>query len=284
MKFQGLMSVLAVSATLLLSGCGKPPACGDDATLKTVREVITEQLQKELKVQSKNDPDGWVQKFIGSVRVKLSRIVSEGYNDGAKKQLCSASLSVSSLAGEVGELPVKYSTQTTEDKGAPFMIAVDGAMPIVNEVVVRGDAYYRSNRWSGDWTGTYSCKGIDGEQSGAQGPFSQQVTLVVKETEGHMQRTAAGGGYEKIGGNFVVDPEGKVTIELGGPGQNSPTDRWIAEFSGPVSGSRVSVEGVIRLMKSYPSEPERVIRRCQLDLRQVQRATVGTGSTAPLKN
>ena len=284
MKFQGLMSVLAVSATLLLSGCDKPPACGDDATLKTVREVITEQLQKELKVQSKNDPDGWVQKFIGSVQVKLSRIVSEGYKEDAKKQLCSASLSVSSLAGEVGELPVKYSTQTTEDKGASFMIAMDGAMPIVDEVMARGDAYYRSNRWNGDWVGTYSCQGIDGQQTGPQGPFRQRVTLVVKGTEGHMQRTAAGGGYEKVGGNFVIDAEGQVTIELGGPGQNSPLDRWVAEFAGPVDGNRLQVPGVIRLSKSSPNEQEQVLRRCELELTLLKGAAAKISSETMLKN
>lgn len=263
---RAIPAVIGAMVMAILSGCSKPPACGDDATLKLAQELVTESVTAGLGTYAKDDPDGWMRKYLGSLKMDLTRIVSEGYQADAKKQSCRAAMKLKSLSGETQEVSVAYATQMTEDRDAQFVIEVNGAVPLVKAMQEQAREYYQANRWAGEWSGTYTCGGIRQAQEGPQGPFVQRVTLTVKGNEGHMERTTQGGGYEKLGGNFVLDGQGNTKLEIAGPGQNTPSDQWVAEFEGPVEGNRARAAGVIRFRKSYPREPEVVLRECKLDL------------------
>jgi branched-chain amino acid transport system substrate-binding protein len=262
-----LLGTLACLSLVLLVACAKPPSCGDAETLDLAHALLIKDVTKELGTIAKDDPDGWMRKYLDSVKTEFSSIVSEGYNSDAKKQSCRAVLKVSSVSGEVAsDVNLDYDTQLTEDKDSRFNLGMIGLQPPTQLLAEQARSYYNAHRWTGEWRGTYTCQGIDGAESGPQGPFKQQVALVVKGDEGHMERTTQGGGIEKMGGNFMPDKNGDIRLSMGGPGENSLEDKWIAEFEGLVQGDRANIGGVIRLGKNSPQDEPRVLRECELDL------------------
>lgn len=265
--------VTAAAATLALAGCGKPPACGDDSTLGLLRSIVMDNVQKGLNTFEKDDPSGILAEFKRSIKITFSQIVSEGYKEDAKKQMCSARLRFQDMSKEGDEVRIEYSSQLTEDKDHSFAVQVKGAEPAMAALLMDAREHYTSNRWAGQWAGTYKCAGIDGATESPQAGFSQDVVLNVKADEANMQRSTRGGGYEKVGGNFLPNPDDSFTLELGGLGQNSPTDKWIAEFAGPVRGNKWAIDGRLRLVKTNSWDEDRILRNCKLELKKVETRT-----------
>jgi hypothetical protein len=204
-----------------------------------------------------DDPDGWLQKFYDGLKVQFTGVVSEGYKEDAKKQLCKGTMTISSVTGETVERSVEYATQKTEDKeSGGFLVEIQNAQPFVLNLSGQAINYYQANRWTGTWNGTYSCNGIKGATDGPQGPFSMPVSMVVEGSKAKLERTTKGGGFEKLVGDFGIDS----LLRIGGTGENTPDDRWNTSFSGTVTGKKVAADGAIRLQDGS------VLRECKLDL------------------
>ena len=250
---------LTLTPSLVLMACSsKPPGCSDEQTLKTAKDLLLENIGKIVTGDKKpDDPDGWLQKFYDGMKVQITNVVSDGYKEDAKKQLCKGTMTITSVTGEVAEREVEYSTQKTEDKAAGnFLLEIQNAQPFVMNMAGHAINYYQANRWAGTWNGTYSCSGLKGATDGPQGPFSLPVSMVAEGDKVKLERTTRVGGFEKLAGNFGFN----ASLRLEGTGENTPEDRWNTSFTGTAEGKKVTADGAIRLQDGS------VLRQCQLEL------------------
>jgi hypothetical protein len=248
---------LVLLPSFALVACGnKPPGCADAQTLNTAKGILVNNINKLLTTgeQKPDDPDGWLEKFNDGMQVQINSIVSEGYKEDAKKQMCKGTMIVTAISGETAEREVEYATQATEDKHGGFLLEIENFTPFVQTMAGHAARYYLANRWSGNWGGMYSCNGIQGSVDGPQGPFALPVTMVVSGNHAKLERTTVGGGIEKLAG--TIDG----TFQLSGSGENTPEDRWNTIFNVKVAGKKATAEGVIRLTDGT------VLRQCQIDL------------------
>ena len=258
----------------MLGACNKkPPACADEQTVKTAKNILVGEAAKLLDAFP-DDPDGLIKKFIAGLKVEITEVVNEGYKEDAKKQLCQGKITVTTIEEQKAEQKMAYATQTTEDKDGGFLLEIEGAAPLSDGMQESAARYYLKNRWAGVWSGTYACSGLDGPTEPHQGAFSQPVSLVVDgstritrrnnngvvvggETEAMLERTTQGGGIEKLTGVF-----GAGGLRLSGRGENTPDDQWETSFEGKVNGKNAVADGVIRLRTGM------VLRQCHLELTQ----------------
>ena len=257
-----LGALLTVATLALLQGCAqKPPACGDAETVQTIQRLLIEHTQ-ELMPQAlggspvvKDDPNKVQEAYYAALKVVLSNVVSDGYNEQAKKNSCRASMAVSTAAGETLSRDLVYTTQKTEDKSGGFVVEVLDVQPFVMGLVNDLTQHYLTKRLVGEWKGDYKCDGIDGATDGPQGPYSMPVALVVDANfKAKLERTTKGGGIEILGGDAGYH------LRLRGEGKNSPDDTWRTEFDGQVQGLNYEAKGQV-------STPEgQVLRQCQLKL------------------
>jgi hypothetical protein len=251
-------TLVLVSSSVLVACSSKPPSCSDTQTLKTAKDVLTDNMGKLLIAgnQKLDDPDGWLQKFYDGMTVQINSVVSEGYKEDSKKQLCRGTMLVTAISGETAEREVEYSTQATEDKGGGFLLEIQNFQPFVQAMSIHAAKYYLANRWAGNWNGTYTCNGINGVTEGSQGPFTLPVVLQVEGYQAKLERTTVGGGIEKLAGEFEFNGSFKFV----GTGENTPEDRWNTIFNGKVVGKKLMANGEIQLPVGT------VLRQCQIDL------------------
>lgn len=257
-----LLLFLALTSGLVLVACSsKPPGCADTETLKTAKELLVENIGKFISSgeMQPDDPDGWLQKFYDGLKVEITSVVSDGYKEDAKKQLCKGTMTIISVTGATAERSVEYSTQKTEDKAGGFLLEIQNAQPFVQKIGIDALTYYRANRWAGTWNGTYSCSGMKGATEGPHGPFSLPVSMVVEGNKAKLERTTRGGGIEKLAGEFYSLGR-DAPFKLEGTGENTPEDSWNTSFTGSVEGKKVVANGAIRLQDGTE------MRQCRLDL------------------
>lgn len=249
--------------TSLLGACNnKPPSCADEKTVEEAKKIImghaSKELNKEKFANYSDDPDGLVRKFMDGLEIQLIGVVSEGYQEDAKKQMCKGTIAMTFLTGEKSEQEVLYSTQKTEDKDGKFLMEIEGAKPLIGRAYSGAVNYYYDNRWTGTWNGTYACGGIEGATESHQGAFSQPVSLVVDVMKAKLERTTKGGGIETLEGRM----DNYQGLRLKGIGENTPEDKWETIFEGEVTGKNAVANGVIRLLDGT------VLRECHLELTQ----------------
>jgi len=266
MNSYGMFRVAAVLGLgIAVSACSsKPPGCADSETVSSAKALLVNSVNGALsQLNVADDPDGVMQKFFNGLKVELSSVVSNGYNADEKKQQCKASLTVTSITGDVGQRDIEYSTQKTEDKkNGDYLLEIQEFDPFITHEVQQALAYYEANRWAGEWKGTYSCQGINGAADGPQGPYSMPVTMEVSADKATLERTTKGGGTEKLVGSFHL--EDKTTIGLAGSGANSPDDKWNASFYGTVTGNNLVADGKTTLPLALNNE--QILRVCHLEL------------------
>jgi hypothetical protein len=255
------IAALVIALTALVAGCSnKPPGCADPDTLTTVKQLVEDNANKYLSNRDafNDDPDGWMKKFYDELKVELSSVVSEGYKEDAKKQLCRGTLKVTTGSGQTLERAVEYSTQKTEDKKDSFLLEFQDFTAFGAGTAQEERKYYDGKRWAGTWNGIYACSGVNGATEGPQGPYSMPVSMVVEGTAAKLERTTKGGGVETLEGKFdsmsAAEP-----YKLRGDGQNSPDDRWTTGFAGKVTGKRFVADGAITVRGE-------ILRKCHLDL------------------
>ena len=255
------IGAFVLSVTALLMGCGnKPPGCADPQTLEVAKTLMVENTDKSLANQNAftDDPDGWMKKFYAGLKVEITGIVSEGYKQDAKKQLCKGTMKITTATGRTLERSVEYSTQKTEDQKDAFLLEIQEFAPFAVGTSAEARKYFEANRWTGTWNGSYACSGVNGATNGLQGPYSLPVSMVVQGTDAKLERTTRGGGVEMLNGKFD-SLFSNNPFKLSGEGQNSPEDKWTTNFSGTVSGKRLVADGAITVRGE-------TLRQCKLDL------------------
>lgn len=261
-----IITTLALGLAMLLSGCNtKPPACGDEKAVASIKNLLANEINKNLISDEsyQSDPKP-VANFFKTLKFTVNTITSDGYDEQAKRYSCHSKLDVEFLDKE-GHFNIDYTTQTTEDKKDDFVITVGNGKSIIAEISRYGLDYSLKNHFAGTWTGTYSCEGMDGDQIGNKAGFAQPVSLVIQNYgESSLERLTRSGGVEKLRGKINRDNE----LELAGIGKNSPDDQWMAYFKGPVKGSSIDSPG-----KIMDQTGERVFRVCQLHLTRADEKT-----------
>jgi hypothetical protein len=251
---------LLVPLLAILVGCSqKPPSCADEKTIATIRDIVVNSVGSNKGVNTlgeNEDPQKILEKALKAIKIDLSNVVTQGYDEKARKHACRGKIVATTTTGDTLSLDVGYTSQATEDKGGGFMVEIDGFSQFLQQLRQNLVLYYFKKRYSGEWAGTYSCSGINDATEGLQGPFSKPVVLVVEKSalRATMERTTQGGGIEKLEG------QAGVTMQLAGNGRNGSDDAWETKFNGRVSGMQFNATGNISV------EGNRVIRNCRLKL------------------
>lgn len=172
---------LGLGSLLLVACSSKPPACADSETVDQIKaDIVDALMSKYSKNIAQDDPDGLLKKFMGELKVDLTKVVSDGYDEGAKKYSCSGNLKVSMIGGATAERAIDYTTQKVEgNSDKKFLLKIDQFTPFVFYAMKSSEEYYDSNRWVGEWNGAIQCDGIKGATGGALGPFSVPATMKV---------------------------------------------------------------------------------------------------------
>jgi hypothetical protein len=234
----------------VLAGCAKkPPECGADDTVALARQVIIDNarkvplLRQYLENAESVDPDKLIEQYLGSVKVALTSITSDGYDANARRYSCHAQMAVKAEGLDLSG-PVDYTTQLTEDKDGGWVIQMNNVAPASTNVGVDAAAYFSTHRFAGTWSGNYACAGLDGQTSGPQGPFSMPVTATIDSGNSvTLERTTAGGGFESLKGEVNLASGG---VRLQGEGANSPDDQWKVFYSGKITGTTLHAQGRIQ--------------------------------------
>lgn len=253
---------LLIPVMAILVGCAqKPPSCADEKTIASIKDVIVNAMGGDKATKSllpNEDPQNIVEKAIKGLKVDLKNVVTQGYDEKARKHACRGNMVVTQVTGDTLSLDINYASQATEDKGGGFMVEIQGISQFLMQLGGDLKLYYFKKRYAGEWAGTYSCAGINDATEGLQGPFSRPVVLVVDKNTlmGTMERTTQGGGIESLKSVGIVG----VTTKLAGTGRNGSDDTWVTQFNGQVSGMQFNATGNISV------EGNRVIRNCRLKL------------------
>jgi hypothetical protein len=194
---------LGLGSLLLVACSSKPPSCADSETVDQIKANIVDALMsKYSKNIAKDDPDGLLKKFMSELKVDLTKVVSDGYDEGAKKYSCSGNLKISMVGGATAERAIDYTTQKVEgDSDKKFLLNVDNFTPFVFIAMKNSEEYYDSNRWVGEWNGAIQCEGINGATGGALGPFSVPATMKVEGQKATMD-FSVGDYKEKLEGSI----------------------------------------------------------------------------------
>lgn len=260
-RYSKPLSALLLAVAALLVGCGsKPPGCADPQTIETAKAMVVENTDKALANRQafEDDPDGWMKKFYAAMKVEITGVVSDGYKQDAKKQLCKGTMTITMVTGRTLERSVEYSTQKTEDQKDGFLLEIQDFAPFALGTSNEARKYFDANRWTGDWNGTYACSGVNSAADGPQGPYSLPVSMTIQGADAKLERTTRGGGIEILKGK-IESATAQVPFKLYGEGQNSPEDKWNTNFAGTVTGKRYVADGAITVRGE-------TLRQCKLDV------------------
>ena len=269
------LTAVLVAMVALLGGCGnKPPGCADPQTIETAKSLVVENTDKAIANRQafEDDPDGWLKKFYAAIKVEIKGVVSDGYKQDAKKQLCKGSMTITMIGGRTLERSVEYSTQKTEDQKDGFLLEIQDFAPFALGTSNEARKYFDANRWTGDWNGTYACSGVNGAADGPQGPYSLPVSMTIQGSDAKLERTTRGGGIEILKGK-IESITAQLPFKLYGEGQNSPDDKWNSNFTGTVTGKRYVADGAITVRGE-------TLRECKLDV-TLGGAVVQTSNATP---
>lgn len=257
-----VFTAVAAATVLAVAGCGsKPPGCADEATAGVIKSILADNAKDALGFKIEDDTRKIADGYLQGLKVSLKNVVSDGYDDRAKKNSCRAKLVVNTPAGAEFSRDTQYTTQKTEDKSGGFLVEVEGAQAFINSIAGDLRPYYARKRYVGEWQGTYSCQGIAGASDGPQGPYSMPVALVVdNDLNAKLERTTKGGGIETLAAQLGLDfVFGGRTLQLKGEGKNNPDDTWRAVFDGKVQGMDFTATG--KLLNE-----NQLLRTCSLKL------------------
>ena len=262
---RNFMGLLALTLTMvILSGCAKkPPACSAPETIGLIKEITVSNAQKITLIAPGEpvllwgDPQGIAQAFFQAIQVEVANVVLDKYDADAKRNACRGDLKITTGEGTELSRAISYTVQLTEDqRNNNFVVAIEAFKPLTDAVAHDLATYFRAKRFVGEWSGTYSCDGVDNDTEGPRGPFSMPVTAVVgPDMRPKLERTTVGGGVESLKGLIADD-----RVWLRGSGRNSPDDTWTTEFSGKIEGMSYAAQGFIKAPNGM------ILRTCKLAL------------------
>lgn len=106
---RNIYAMMMTFTVIILVGCTQqPPKCGDDKTVNSVKQIISEQIKNKLdnKISEKT--------FQDNMKVEYPR--ASAYDETIKKYRCEGKL----IAGKTYELPITYESQL-DDKNQHFV-------------------------------------------------------------------------------------------------------------------------------------------------------------------
>lgn len=129
---------LIVPLLVILTGCAqKPPSCADEKTIATIKDIVVNYLLdgKTIKAIPKSeDPQNIIDKAIKGLKVEMKNVVTQGYDDKARKHACRGNMVVTEVTGNTLTLDVSYISQATEDKGGGSMVEIEGISKFLIEL------------------------------------------------------------------------------------------------------------------------------------------------------
>lgn len=246
---------------MLLAGCNsKPPGCTDPEAVTQIKRILMEQVGEFNSHNRPPDADSLLATYWNALRMEITQVVSEGYQDDVQTQYCRGKMTVHTESGGKAETSVGYSIQQTVDgKESIFKVENKPLTAIAFQVASDSKLAYQELRFSGIWKGAYACGGYEDAKTGPQGPYVLPVEMVVDKLEMRLERTTRGGGVEVLTG-LMHEPFQPGGIVLSGEGRNSPDDTWMSRFTGSIEGNRFKATGLLSTRYSVP------IRSCRLEL------------------
>jgi uncharacterized protein YecT (DUF1311 family) len=105
-----------LSIAVLLGGCSnKPPGCSDPDVIETLRSSVISRAGLPMLPEKRfvNHP------YLKIHPLEVTQVMSDGYDDSAKRHSCQATLS---LAGLNGRSPVRFEVQGLDGKPGEFIV------------------------------------------------------------------------------------------------------------------------------------------------------------------
>lgn len=272
LQFPRLLAIIALLITL--SACSsKPPGCADDATLNTASGLVRDEASKVLRREAKffNVPpsasnsatDGVIATYLSGLKLALSNVVTNGYNENDKRMTCHAVLTVTTTDGKAFKGDINYTTQKTEDsKSGGFLLSIQNFSEFASLAARAAADRYNVETWSGNWNGKLACGGVNGVTEGVEGPYSQDVTVTFKGLNGTMNRTLP------VGGTQEASPSIESYSQVMHLGANSieggPQNGWSTSLKGPIENGKAQLTGFeAPVDQSITPHP---VRECHLEL------------------
>lgn len=272
LQFPRLLTIIALLITL--SACSsKPPGCADDATLNTASGLLRDEAGKLIHHYPKSlnippsatqlEAGGVIQTYLSGLKLALSNVVANGYDEGAKRMTCHALLTVNTTDGKTFKRDIDYTTQKTEDgKSGGFLLSIQNFSEFATLAAQAAADRFNVETWSGNWSGKLACGGVNGATEGVEGPYSQDVTVVFKGLEGTMNRTLPFGGTQA--GSASLKSYAQFMYLNTNNIEGGPQSGWGTSFKGSIENGKAQLTG--SEAAGDPSITPRPARECQLEL------------------
>lgn len=272
LQFPRLLAIIAFLITL--SACSsKPPGCADDATLNTASGLLRDETSKLIQHYPKSlnippsatklETGGVIPTYLSGLKLALSNIVANGYDEGAKRMTCHALLTVSTTDGKTFKRDIDYTTQKTEDsKSGGFLLSIQNFSEFASLAARAAADRFNEETWSGNWSGKLACGGVNGATEGVEGPYSQDVTVTFKGLNGSMNRTLPVGGTQEASPSIESYPQ---VMHLGANSiEGGPQKGWNTSLKGPIENGKAQLTGFeAPVDQSITPHP---VRECHLEL------------------
>ena len=129
---RGLSSVTLTASILSAAvvGCSdKPPGCADSQ----VRETLTAAIKEAAQPGGSQKMEPAYENYFKNLKLGLTQITSEGYDQGARRYECAAALVVTDEQG-ADTLQVRYVVQSVEGSRGQFLVRYESASLLTMQV------------------------------------------------------------------------------------------------------------------------------------------------------
>ncbi|MEJ5129027.1 hypothetical protein WH367_23515 [Comamonas sp. MYb21] len=281
---------LTTLAALCLAACQpkQPPSCESAEVQDVLKSIVVSNAQASLSGRPLKDEAGQVTPassyFYSSINTALSNVFDAGVSKDTQLRSCSATLQLDLASGAASRLiagslfsvqipgvevapdgwvktQVNYQVRLSDSTG---QVQVQSASlgPMV-ELVSYGHVMIAPQlAWAGTWDGTYQCQrsaeamSLPEAVANAHESFEHPLTeSLLGGTSLEIERTTAGGGYEKLA--MRLGPSIEVRVE----GANTAQDRWKGTLRGAMTGNQLSARGTLLSLPGVP------VSHCDIALR-----------------
>jgi hypothetical protein len=139
---------IIISVLILTVACAKKPSgCADTETRETIKNLFIKNFRLKIYHPSyTEDPKQLLDNYIKSIKIELTSIISNGYDENAKKYSCRADFSVKTVSGEEYSRKINYSSQLTQDKQELSYIEIQAFTPFIEAVALDFIFYFEKNK------------------------------------------------------------------------------------------------------------------------------------------
>lgn len=137
------LTALLVACISMVACSSKPPACSSPEMAASIQNILVKGMKKEGEFVL-NDPAkpgaSDLTQFIEAMKLSLSQVVSDGYDEKAKKFSCEGLLTFTMLDGSTVEHRAKFNSQLTDD-GKDSLIGIEAGGLIIKDLSEKALAY-----------------------------------------------------------------------------------------------------------------------------------------------